>query len=302
MSGIVPQEQLRVGFIGLGAMGQPMARRLLAAGQRLTVYNRTADKVCALEALGAQRAQSPADLAQACDVVFTMLTADAAVVEVLFAEAGVAAGARPGTVLIDCSTVSPHTSRQAASRLAELGVRWLDAPVSGSVPQAESGQLTFMVGGDKSVYATCQPQFAILGKAAYYMGGAGSGAHAKLAINTMLGINLLALAEGLALAKAGNLALDMFTQVIAAGGARSGVADSKATRMATGQFDPQFMVELLHKDLLLASQLATEHGLPLPVMLTVRSLLQIAIADGDGRADMAAVFRCYDNWLGTERG
>ncbi|MCY0901658.1 MAG: NAD(P)-dependent oxidoreductase [Firmicutes bacterium] len=291
----------RIGFIGLGTMGMPMAGHLLDKGFDVTVYNRTAERATALCARGAKLAPSIEALARECDVVFTMLTADAAVKDVLLGPHGVAMGARSGTLVIDCSTIAPTTSQVVATELAERGIAMLDAPVSGSKPQAESAQLTFMVGGDRADFDASQPLFAALGKASFYMGPHGAGEHAKLAINTMLAINLLSLTEGLALAKAGGLDLALFTQVIAAGGARSGVAENKAARIAAGEWDPQFMVELLHKDLLLATQLAAGINLPLPILASVRSLLQMAMAQGYGREDMAAVFKCYDAWLSPTR-
>jgi len=291
----------RIGFIGLGTMGTPMAGHLVDKGFDVTVYNRTAERATALCARGAKLATSIEALARECDVIFTMLTADAAVEDVLLGPHGVAMGARPGTLVIDCSTIAPTTSQAVAAGLAQRGIPMLDAPVSGSKPQAEGAQLTFMVGGDREHFDASQSLFSALGKASFYMGTHGAGEHAKLAINTMLAINLLSLTEGLALAKAGGLDLALFTQVIAAGGARSGVAENKAARIAAGEWDPQFMVELLHKDLMLATQLAAGINLPLPILASVRSLLQMAMAQGHGREDMAAVFKCYDEWLTPAR-
>ncbi|MCY0876257.1 MAG: NAD(P)-dependent oxidoreductase, partial [Firmicutes bacterium] len=291
---------MHIGFIGLGTMGLPMARNLQKAGFPLTVFNRTPDKVETLRAEGARVAFSPAQVAEQSDVVITMLTADDAVREVLVGTSGVKEGAHPGLLVIDCSTIGPKTSQSLAQELSAVGVAMLDAPVTGSEPQAIDGVLTFMVGGDKAHFDACTELFSAMGKGAYHMGGSGAGCYTKLANNTMTAINLLSFAEALTLATKAGIDPEVFAQVVAGGGARSGIAENKAGRIVNRDFRPQFMTELLFKDLNLATDMANGMQLPLPVLGVVRNLLQMAMAKGLGREDMSAVIKCYEDWAGVE--
>ncbi len=175
----------QVGFIGLGTMGFPMARNLLKAGYKVSVYNRSTAKAEKLEPVGATVLTSPAEVAGESDIVFTMLTADVAVEEVILGEKGINVGISPGKIVVDCSTVSPATSQKISRELAKTGVEMLDAPVTGSEPQAIEGILAFMVGGKKEIFEKCLPLFLAMGKKAYYMGGSGAGSCTKLANNSI---------------------------------------------------------------------------------------------------------------------
>lgn len=292
----------RIGFIGLGTMGLPMAKNLMQAGYPLNVYNRTAEKAKPLAELGARVASSPADAAKDADVVFTMLTADAAVEQVILGSNGVATGARHGTLVVDCSTVSPRTSQRIAAELAKLGIEMLDAPVTGSEPQAEQRQLTFMVGGKKEQFERCRPLFDAMGKAAFYMGPSGAGSYTKLANNAMAAINLVALAEAIVMAAKSGIDPNLFLQVVAGGGARSGMAEAKGPKVIARDFRPHFMTELMHKDLKLAKNLADELGLPTPALSVAKEMLQAAIAEGFGKEDLCAVVKCYERWAGVTVG
>jgi 3-hydroxyisobutyrate dehydrogenase-like beta-hydroxyacid dehydrogenase len=159
----------RVGFIGLGTMGFPMASNLLKAGYQVSAYNRTAAKAEKLAAMGATIRTSPAGVAAESEIVLTMLTADEAVEEVILGAQGVSAGIAPGKIVVDCSTIAPATSQKIGRQLAKAGVEMLDAPVTGSEPQALEGILTFMVGGKKETFERCLPLFLVMGKKAYYM-------------------------------------------------------------------------------------------------------------------------------------
>jgi len=284
----------QVGFIGLGTMGLPMAKRLIKAGYQLTVYNRTLKKTKELESLGAQVAVSSEEVARQSQIVFTMLTADEAVEEVFLGAGGIAVGAVKGMIVIDCSTISPMTSKRMAEALTSRGVEMLDAPVTGSEPYANQGTLSFLVGGNREVFASCEPLFNILGKKASYLGGNGSGSYAKLAHNAMAAINLLSLAEGMTMVTKAGIDPELFVQAIGGGGAKSNMMDMKISKILDRDFRAHFTTKLMHKDLRLALGLADELNIPVPVLSTVKEMLQMAITQGHGDEDMCSVVKTYE--------
>jgi 3-hydroxyisobutyrate dehydrogenase-like beta-hydroxyacid dehydrogenase len=290
---------MKVGFIGLGTMGLPMAHNLLKGGYELVIYNRTPGKMSTLQEKGAMIADSPKDVASQSEIVFTMLTADAAVEEVILGENGIIEGANPGLVVVDSSTISPATSKKAAEELARHDIEMLDAPVTGSEPQAIQGILTFMVGGKKEVFEKCQPLFSVMGQNAYYMGEHGKGSYTKLANNTMAAINLISFSEGLTMAAKAGIDPEVFMKVVSGGGARSGMVDNKGDKIINRDFTPHFMTQLIHKDLGLASNVAKELEISAPVLGLVKEIFQIAKAKGYGSEDMCAVIKCYEEWAGT---
>ena len=290
----------QVGFIGLGTMGLPMAKRLIKAGYQLTVYNRTLKKTKELESLGAQVAVSSEEVARQSQIVFTMLTADEAVEEVFLGAGGIAVGAVKGMIVIDCSTISPKTSQRMAEELKNLGVEMLDAPVTGSEPYAIEGTLSFLVGGKREVFASCEPLFNILGKKASYLGKSGSGSYAKLAHNAMAAINLLSLAEGIVMVTKAGIDPELFVQAIGGGGAKSNMMDMKISKILERDFRAHFTTKLMHKDLRLALGLADELNIPVPVLSTVKEMLQMAITQGHGDEDMCSVVKTYEEWSGIE--
>lgn len=289
---------MKVGFIGLGTMGLPMAHHLLKNGYDLIIYNRTKEKMTVLEEKGAITANSPKEVASKSEIVFTMLTADAAVEEVILGENGVISGAPPGLIVVDSSTISPSTSKKVAEQLSRHDVEMLDAPVTGSEPQAIEGILTFMVGGKKEIYEKCMPLFLVMGQNAYYMGKNGKGSYTKLANNTMSAINLLSFTEALTMATKAGIDPEIFVKVVNGGGARSGMVDNKAPKIVNRDFTPHFMTKLIHKDLGLASDVAKELEVSAPVLALVKEIFQIAKAKGYGSEDMSAVIKCYEEWAG----
>ncbi|MFB9759261.1 NAD(P)-dependent oxidoreductase [Ectobacillus funiculus] len=290
----------KIGFIGLGTMGLPMATHLLKNGYELTVYNRTTQKMKSLEEQGARVANSPKDVTAHSEVVFTMLTADSAVEEVILGEEGIIEGASPGLIVVDSSTISPATSKKVADALSQKGVEMLDAPVTGSEPQAIEGILTFMAGGKIEIFEKCRSLFLTMGKEAYYMGENGKGSYAKLANNTMAAINLLSLSEALTIAVKAGIDPELFVKVVNGGGARSGMIDNKAPKILNRNFEPNFMTDLIYKDLGLASEVAKELEIPTPVLAIVKEILQMARVKGYGAEDMSAVIKCYEEWAGIE--
>lgn len=296
-----------VGFIGLGTMGGPMAVNLEKAGFELVVYNRSRQKAEAL-GLKAQIASSPAEVAQRSDVLFTMLSDDSSIRDVYFGANGIlsafkeAAGAdtSKAKLAIDCSTIAPATTLQVAEALAARGVDMLDAPVAGSEPQAIQGILTFIVGGKRERYEQALPLFQAMGKKSVYLGANGNGSKAKLANNALVAANLIALSESLALVGKAGIDPELFLEVVSGGGGRSGMAEMKGPKILQNDFSPQFMTQLMHKDLKLASQFAEQLQVPTPALAAVKSLFQIACNEGYGAEDMAAVYKCYRNWAKLE--
>jgi 3-hydroxyisobutyrate dehydrogenase-like beta-hydroxyacid dehydrogenase len=254
----------RVGFIGLGGMGSRMASRLLNAGYQVTVYNRTRRRAEDLTRLGASIAGSPRELSGSADMVLSSVADDTALEHVMFGDEGALKGARPGSVFIDVSTVHPRTSLRLfeAGLAKDVGV--LDAPVSGSLPQAEQGQLVLFVGGDQPVYERCQPLFGVLGKTALYMGPSGSGAMTKLCVNALLGIGMQALAEAVVLGERGGLARGRLLEAFAETSVLSPSQRSKFPNIQRDEYPATFPVRLMFKDLSLVLQRARELMIPLP--------------------------------------
>ncbi|SDN31923.1 3-hydroxyisobutyrate dehydrogenase [Paenibacillus sp. yr247] len=290
----------RIGFIGLGTMGKPMAANLIQKGFMVTVYNRTAEKADELVRLGAEAALTPAEVARSSDVLITMLSNDAALLETFYSEQGILSGIHPALTVIDSSTVSPQTSQKLAEELAAHFVDFLDAPVSGTVTAAEAGTLTFMVGGSKEVFDEHQHLFLELGSKALYLGPSGSGSYAKLANNTMVGINLVGLAEGLTIATKAGINPAQFLEIVRSGGANSKQVELKGDKILDRDFSNQFSLKLMLKDLLLAQELTSKLQLPTPLLQTATGLFQMGLSKGLGDEDLSSVIQCYEDWMGQQ--
>lgn len=293
---------MKVGFIGLGTMGKPMAENLLKAGFELAVYNRSPERAESFK----DKAVIASDIAQLvafADVIITIVSDDDAVKQILLGEGGVLEESRKQNrrpIVIDSSTVSPETSLYVAKQLAQAGIEMLDAPVTGSKPQAEQGVLTFIVGGRQEVYEKCMPLFEAMGKKAIHMGEQGSGARAKLANNMLTAVTLVALAESMTLVKSSGGSPEKFLEVVAGGGARCGMAEIKGPKILDGDFSPQFMTKLMHKDLRLAAKWAESLGVPAPALNVAKEMFFMAVRSGWGEEDMCAVIRNYENWAGEQ--
>lgn len=257
----------RIGFIGLGLMGVPMARRLLAAGFTLAVWNRSPAKSAQLAAQGARVADSPAALARECDVVMLCVADTAAVADVVFGVDGVAAGGGAGKLLVDFSSILPAATRDYAARLqSRCGMRWIDAPVSGGVPGAEQGTLAIMAGGDAADIERVRPLLALLSARCTHMGPVGSGQVAKICNQMIVGLNALAIAEAVALAEQAGVDAARLPEALAGGFADSKPLQILAPRMATRTFEPvAWKVRTLLKDLDNAGVLARECAMELPL-------------------------------------
>ncbi|NEW07171.1 NAD-binding protein [Paenibacillus sp. SYP-B3998] len=290
----------RIGFIGLGTMGKPMAANLIQKGYTVTVYNRTADKADELVLLGAEAALTAAEATRSSDVLITMLSNDAALLETFYSDQGILSGLHPALTIIDSSTVSPLTSQKLAEELAAHYVDFLDAPVTGSKPAAEAGTLTFMVGGNKEVFDEHQDVFTALGSKILHLGPSGSGSYAKLAHNTMVGINLIGLSEGLAIATKAGLNPAQFLEIVSFGSANSRQAELKGNKIIDRDFSNQFSLKLMLKDLLLAQELTGKFQLPAPLLHAATGLFQMGLSKGLGDEDLSAVVQCYEDWMGQE--
>lgn len=292
----------KIGFIGLGTMGSPMAANLLKQGYPVTVYNRTASKGAALASQGASLAATPREAAASADVIITMVSNDASIAAVYEGPDGVLAGIRPGTTVIDCSTISPALVKKLAADVTALDGAFLDAPVTGSSPAAIDGTLLFMVGGSAEVLASVMDLFETMGKKVLHMGDNGSGSVAKLAHNTIVGINNLALAEGFAIAAKSGLPPDLFLELVQLGSAGSKAAELKGRKIIEHDFTNQFSLALMLKDLKLASALTDGSDIPSPMLSLARSLFQAGQTQGYGEEDLSSVVKLYEGWIGQKIG
>lgn len=283
---------LKTGFIGLGAMGRPMAENLARAGLLQAAWNRTASKAEALAAeTGVKVAANPAELATMCDCVITCVSADADLEQVI---AAMLPGLQPGTILVDTSTVRAQTVIELNAQLAAYEVSMLDAPVSGGVEGARRGELVFMVGGDRPALEQVQPALEVMGKQVTWMGPSGSGQATK-AVNQIMaaGINQ-AVTEALAFAEAMQLPLEKVVEVISGGAAGNWFLQQRGPSMARGEYAPGFRVALHKKDLDICRDMAeaiAEHDMRLPVIEMTRVHYARLIEQGFGDEDISALFR-----------
>lgn len=273
---------MRIGFIGLGIMGRPMALNLVKAGYSLTVYNRTRSKCQTLAEVGARVADTPREVATECDVIITMVADTPDVEDVLFGPAGVWEGLRPGCTVIDMSTVSPTATLRWARRLREKGCELLDAPVSGGEKGAREATLTIMVGGSRSAYEQCLPIFHAVGTTVIYTGPSGSGQKTKLVNQVICALNILAMVEGLQLARSIGLDLQTTLNVVSRGAAGSWMLSHLGPKILQNDFTPGFMIRLQQKDLRLVRELLQPLGLSLPGTELAFRLFSEAVAKGLG--------------------
>ncbi len=289
-----------IGFIGLGIMGQPMALNLVKAGYAMTAFNRTRSKAEPLERAGAHIALTPAQAASQADVVMTIVSDTAAMEEIVNGKDGILATIRPGTVLIDSSTISPVASRRFAGALDARGASMLDAPVTGSKHGAEKGELTFMIGGDRNTLERVMPILKVLGKKHIYCGRQSLGLAAKLAQNAIQATMVEVFCEGFVLAaKAGVQPQTMF-EIIQSSLARSNLTDFKAPFIFKGDFTPYFPLRLMRKDLELALEAAYAQNVPMPTTAAVKEVYSAAQAQGKGDLDYAAVITFLEELAGVK--
>ncbi|QWU17440.1 NAD-binding of NADP-dependent 3-hydroxyisobutyrate dehydrogenase [Paenibacillus sophorae] len=292
----------QIGFIGLGTMGAPMASNLLRGGFQLTVYNRTASKCDPLVKEGATAAATPQAASEGKDVIITMVSNDDSIREIFYGPEGILESLKPGAVVIDSSTISPGLVKEIAAAVESKGGHFLDAPVTGSKPGAVEGTLVFMVGGSADIIEANRDLFDAMGKLLLHMGENGSGAAAKLAHNAMVGIHNIALAEGFSIAVKSGVPADKFLELIRNGSAGSKQVELKGRKIIEGDFSNQFSLELMLKDLKLASALSDANGVPTPALELAKSLFQSGYSQGYGEEDLSAVVKTYEAWIGQKIG
>jgi 3-hydroxyisobutyrate dehydrogenase-like beta-hydroxyacid dehydrogenase len=293
---------LRIGVIGLGIMGAPMARNLLRAGHAVTVHSRTRARVDLLVAAGATAAETPAAVAARVEAVVTMLPDTPDVEAVIAGADGVLAGAAPGLLAIDMSTIAPDAARALAARAEAAGVDLLDAPVSGGEQGAIAGTLSIMVGGKLAAVARAAPVFAALGRKVTHMGGPGQGQMTKLVNQVVGATTLAAVAEGVLLAARAGLAPAAVVEALSGGAASSWMLTEQAPRMQRGDFAPGFMVRLQQKDLRLALAAAARLGVPLPTTALVHQLFTAVEAHDGGALGTQALVTALEALAGPARG
>lgn len=282
-----------VGFIGLGIMGKPMVKNLLRAGVEVMVNDLMQPAVEEVAALGAIPA-SQAEIGAACDVVFTILPNGAIVQNVLFSENGVAKNLRAGALVVDMSSVTPVESKACGERLAEQGVGFLDAPVSGGEPGAVNGTLAFMVGGEQADFDRAKPYFDIMGSSAVLIGKTGSGSVTKLANQIIVNLGIAAVSEAFVLASKAGADPEKVYQAIRGGLAGSAVLDAKAPMMFERNFNPGGKLSINHKDI--KNVMATAHamGVPLPFTSQLFEVMQALMVKGMCNQDHSALVQYFE--------
>ena len=282
---------LKVGFVGLGTMGAGMAANLARAGFPLTVWNRTPGRAGPLLALGAVEAHSPREVARASEVVVTCVTDSPQVAEVLFGPDGLAEGLVPGSLLIDCSTISPASAREIGTRLKDHGVAMLDAPVSGGSEGAVAGTLTIMVGGEPTDVERAHDVLHAMGRSVTHLGPIGSGQVAKAVNQVILCGTYLGVAEGIVLALKAGIDVERVITALAGGAAGSWVLQNRSGRMIDDSYPLGFKIALHRKDMAIALDLARSIGAVLPVAALAATFEDGLIAQGHGDDDNSALAR-----------
>ena len=291
---------MKIGFIGLGIMGKPMAKNLLKAGHELFVNDNNESTLTELAELGATPVANGKEAAQAAELVITMLPNSPHVKAVALGEDGIADGAHAGLIYVDMSSIAPLVSREVHDALAKRGVEMLDAPVSGGEPKAIDGTMSVMVGGKKEVFDAVAPVIDAMAGAVTYVGGIGAGNIAKLANQTIVAVNIAACAEAFTLAQKAGVDPEAVYQAIRGGLAGSTVMDAKVPMMLERNFAPGFRINLHIKDL--GNVLDTGHGVnaPLPLTSLVREMMSVLDGDGHAAEDHSSLVRVYEKLANIE--
>jgi len=293
--------EMVVGFVGLGAMGGEMVRRLLAAGRKVVGYNRTRSKARPLLDAGMGWGDSPRAVAEAAGAVFTMVADTAALHAVTEGPDGILAGLGPGKIYIDTSTVSPAASRALAARVAERGARMLDAPVSGSTVTVREGRLSFMVGGEKAACDAVTPILLEIGARVTYVGGHGQGALMKIATNLNLAAQMLAFSEGMLLAEKGGIPRELAAEVLLNSAIASPMLRYRGPFVLRDPEEVLFTVNMMQKDMLLALEMGRQLDVPLPTTAVANEFLTAARAIGLEDKDFAAMYEALARLSGRPR-
>lgn len=291
---------MKIGFIGLGIMGKPMAKNLLKAGYELVVMDLNKETVEELRELGAQAGTSSIDVASKSDIIITMLPNSPQVKAVVLGKGGVIDGAKSGTVLIDMSSIAPLASREVYAALEVKGVDMLDAPVSGGEPKAIDGTLSVMVGGKKEIFDKYYDIMKVMAGSVVYVGEIGAGNIAKLCNQVVVALNISAVSEALILAKSAGVDPDLVYQAIRGGLAGSTVMEAKAPMMMDRNFKPGFKIDLHIKDLNNVLETSHKLNISLPLTSQVMEIMQAIKADGCGTEDHASIVKYYEKLANIE--
>jgi 2-hydroxy-3-oxopropionate reductase len=289
---------VRIGFIGLGIMGSPMAKNLIKAGRELVVYDVVAERVAEVVRAGARAGTSSKDVAGQTDLVITMLPNSPHVKDAVLGQNGVLEGAKPGSIVVDMSSIAPLVAQEVAEALARKGIEMLDAPVSGGEPKAVQGTLAIMVGGKAEVFEKVKPTLLQMGSSAVLCGGVGSGNVTKLANQIIVALNIAAMSEALVLAAKAGVDPGLVYQAIRGGLAGSTVLDAKAPMVLAGNYKPGFRIELHIKDLQNALDTAHALGVPVPLTGQIMEIMQALRVDGKQKDDHGGVIQFYEKLAG----
>jgi len=292
--------QTRVGFIGLGIMGRPMAKNLLRAGFPLVVHNRSRAAVDELVQLGAKAAASPREVAPLVDVIITMLPNSPDVELVALGQDGLREGVRHGQLFIDMSTINPIVSQKIAQEMSSSGVAMVDAPVSGGEKGAIEAALSIMAGGEAEAFERALPIFQALGKTITHMGPLGAGGFTKLANQIIVAINLSAIGEALVFGAKAGVDPEKMIRALSGGLAGSKCLDQKSEKILTGDFAPGFKIDLHFKDLNLIHDAAQSVGAPVPIAAFVEQLFAALRVRGRGGLDHSGVITLFEDLAGTQ--
>lgn len=290
----------KLGFLGLGIMGRPMAEHLIAAGHDVSLWSKSPSKALELAASGrATACSTPREVAQRADFIFYCVGDSEMSREVAVGADGLIEGVRSGAVVADCSTVAPDMSVEIGKQFAAKGVFFLDAPCTGSKPGAEGGTLTFMVGGEQAAFERSRPYFEIMGKLLYYCGGPGTGLNAKLTQNLILATVLLAFNEGIVLSTKAGIAPELMLEILNNSAARSGLISFKAPFILDRNFATNFSTKWMHKDVGMALDSGKRMGVPLPLTGLTQQIYQAAISKGYGEEDFCSTIKVLEEMAGT---
>ncbi|MDK2823596.1 MAG: 2-hydroxymethylglutarate dehydrogenase [Clostridia bacterium] len=288
---------MKLGFIGLGNMGGPMAANLLKAGYDVTVYDVNEKSVENLTKQGAKAAFNPKGVAEGVDVILLSLPNPAIVTQVVTGINGVLEGIKKGSVILDLSTVTPNTIIKLVPQVEAKGAKILDAPVSGGVPGAIAGKLTIMVGGDQETFEKCQPILEAIGKNIYYLGEVGSGLTVKLINQFLFAANLAALVEAFSLAAKVGIDAEKMVEILLKSSGSSYALNTRHEKIANNNFEPGFQIELMLKDLSLVSAMAHENDIPLQIGDSAAQLYRLAKRRGYGKKDVAGILLAMEEVL-----
>jgi len=291
-----------IGFVGLGIMGRPMALNLVRAGHTLAVHARRAESMAPLAEAGAATCDTPADVARQATIIFTMVADTPDVEEVILGDGGIIEGVRPGSVVVDMSTISPSATRAMAERLREAGAQMLDAPVSGGDIGARDGTLSIMVGGEPGAFERVRPLFEIMGGNVVHIGGNGAGQVCKACNQVVVAQTITGIGEALLLAEASGVDGARVREALLGGFAGSRILEVHGRRMLDDDYAPGFKASLHQKDMRIVLETAHELGLALPGAAQVAQYLNTLVGAGDGELDSAAVYRVQRRQNGREGG